>query len=58
MNGAVINMYGLFNLCLWVVFVMASGGMFGEPLSKWMFLFPGLLSIMYAGAVHSMTVRK
>jgi len=58
MKDSVINMYGLFNLCLWGMFVVGAAGMFGEPLSKWFFLIPGLLSLMYAGAVHSMTERK
>jgi len=52
MKDSVINMFGLFNLCLWTVFVMGAGGSFGQPLSGWYFLIPFLFSFMYAGSVY------
>ncbi len=58
MKDSVINMYGLFNLILWALFVMAAGGEFGEPLSPWFFPIPFLFSIMYAGSVYKTQETK
>jgi len=52
MKSVVMNMYGTFNMCLWVMFIMATCGTLGEPISAWFFIIPFLFSFMYAGAVY------
>ena len=58
MKDSVINMYGVFNLGLWAVFVLGVGGNFGEPLSGFYFLIPFLFSFMYAGSVYKTQENK
>jgi len=58
MTSVTMNMYGVFNISLWTLFVMAASGIWGEPLSTWFFIIPLLFSFMYAGAIYKVIGEK